>query len=866
MLLPSPPAASDPHTYSFHLKPGWLLRLSVEQRGTDVVARVLAPDGRELFRVDSPTGGEGTEEVWIVAEIPGVYRVQVGPQGRHRARVVARRPATEEERINAAGERAFHLAFQKERGAPRAWLERRYLAAACAWATLGRKGREADAWFRLGQIRAEAGDWAGALEAQRRARNLYQAAGAHGMEGLALDRIADAWQGLGELDKARQVLHESLRRWQGLKDTWNVAATSYRLCQVAHLAGRAWDALECYEQVRREWRRLGYPVEEGTVRVDMGTLYASLGDLERALESYREALALLPERCPTRGAALTQLGNTLLRAGLSRRALLQYEKALASGGQASALSGMALAWQRLGRPDLALPLFERALSQFHQPSEKATVWSNIGHLHLSQGRMQAAAAAFKKALSFKDRASRAEALSGLARVARRQGDWTAARSQIEEALGIVESLRADMDSSPDRDHFFLLDLLKATYLASKRDDYDFLIDLLMERGQDLQALEVHERALARSLADRLGSAPMPPIESLLDEETALLEYSLGEERSYLWWITRTGRASFELPGRRDLEPVIRSHHRLISRRQTTRFQIDHSSRKIFRLLLEPVASRLSHRRLVIVAPDLLQYVPFETLLLDRHEVLRSPSATVLARLKEPEDRSHRGLALVGNPVFSRFDRRLPSYMRAPERAGEPRRLPYLDREIRSILTKAGSGRVLEATGFNAVREVVTGGTLSGFSILHFTGHGRPDGLLLTRFDPRGRLRPGWLTAEDIRKLHLEADLVVLSACQTALGREVRGEGLVGLSHSFLAAGASSVLGSLWSVDDQATAALMDRFYRELLVHGRPPAEALRLAQLSMKREKRWRSPYYWGGFVLQGDGTQQCPLQRVSIK
>ena len=856
--------SSDPHTYSFNLKPGWLLHLSLEQQRIDIVARVLAPNGRELFRVDSPNGDAGTEEVWLLADTEGVHHVKVEPlgtgSGKYQARVVARRPATEEDRVNAAGEKAFHLAFQRERDAPRSWLESRYLEAACAWALLGRRGREGDAWFRLGQVRAEAGDWAGALEAQRRARALYKAADAREYELLVLDRIADAWQGLGELEKARDVLREALARWKVLREPWNVAATSYRLCQLAYLAGRAWEAMDCYGRVQEEWRKLGYRSEQGMVRVDLGTLYASLGDLERALESYREALALLPQGSPTRGAALTQIGNAFLRAGLPQRALPHFRKALASGGQAAALSGMALAWQRLGKPDHALLLFKRSLALFRQPSENATVWCNIGHLHLSLGEPGYAVAAFESALSLRDRTSRAEALSGLARAARMQGDWSAARRHIEEALGIIESLRSDVGAPRVSGHRVLLDLLKATYLASKRDDYDFLIDLLMERhrlepdrGFDLQALEVHERALARSLADDLGPAPAPPLEALLDEDTALLEYSLGEERSHLWWISRVGRASFELPGRRELEPIIRRHHRLISSRRTGRHAIRHSSREIVRRLLEPVASRLSHRRLVIVAPDLLQYVPFETLLIDSHEVVRIPSVTVLARMRIRGDRPGQGLALVGNGVFNPEDARLPSHSKARKGGNGPRHLPFVDDELRSILGKARNGRVLKATGFDATREVVTGGALAGFSILHFNGHGRPDGLLLTRFDRRGRPRPGWLTAEQVRDLEFDADLVVLSACQTALGREVRGEGLVGLSHSFLAAGASSVLASLWSVDDQATAALMDRFYRELLVHGRPPAEALRLAQLSLRSEPRWRSPYYWGGFVLQGD-------------
>jgi CHAT domain-containing protein len=118
--------------------------------------------------------------------------------------------------------------------------------------------------------------------------------------------------------------------------------------------------------------------------------------------------------------------------------------------------------------------------------------------------------------------------------------------------------------------------------------------------------------------------------------------------------------------------------------------------------------------------------------------------------------------------------------------------------------------------------------------------------------PDGSLQEGFLHLRDIYGLRLDADLVVLSGCRTALGRELRGEGLVGLTRGFLYAGAPRVVASLWKVEDRATSELMARFYRALWQEGLPPAAALRSAQLSLRRERRWRDPYFWAGFVLQG--------------
>jgi CHAT domain-containing protein len=132
-------------------------------------------------------------------------------------------------------------------------------------------------------------------------------------------------------------------------------------------------------------------------------------------------------------------------------------------------------------------------------------------------------------------------------------------------------------------------------------------------------------------------------------------------------------------------------------------------------------------------------------------------------------------------------------------------------------------------------------------------HPEQSGIVLSGVDAQGRPRDGLLRTPEIYRLHLPAELVVLSACRTALGPEIRGEGLVGLPHGFLTAGARSVLVSLWEVEDRATAELMRRFYRGLLREQLPPAAALRAAQTALRREPGWDSPYFWAGFVLQGD-------------
>jgi CHAT domain-containing protein len=195
-----------------------------------------------------------------------------------------------------------------------------------------------------------------------------------------------------------------------------------------------------------------------------------------------------------------------------------------------------------------------------------------------------------------------------------------------------------------------------------------------------------------------------------------------------------------------------------------------------------------------------------------------------------------------------------------ERGGEMPRLLSTRLEAKRILELVPSGEKLEALGFDASRALVTSGELSAYEVVHFATHGILDvelpelsGIVLSLFDAEGQRQNGFLRLHDIYELDLPVRLVVLSACSTGLGKDVRGEGLVGLVGGFLSTGAQGVIASYWQVDDEATGELMSRFYRQFFERGLQPSKALRLAQTSMWSEKRWFSPRFWGAFELQGD-------------
>ncbi|HSK80218.1 MAG TPA: CHAT domain-containing tetratricopeptide repeat protein, partial [Thermoanaerobaculia bacterium] len=401
---------------------------------------------------------------------------------------------------------------------------------------------------------------------------------------------------------------------------------------------------------------------------------------------------------------------------------------------------------------------------------------------------------------------------------------------------------------------------------------------------------------------------------VLDGQAILLEYSLGRERSYVWAVTPDSIQGFELPGRVRIEEAVSTYYGMLTarnqhlpsesvpvyRRRVTEAdaQVRKAAEELSKLILAPVEGLLGNGPVLVVADGALQYVPFAALplpssgipLIRRQEVVSLPSASALAVLRQEareRGRAPRMLAVLADPVFREDDDRLPRQRagRAPQvpaappfmprrdfslslaqgrqTEASPMRLPRLfssENEAKAITALVPADQRFVALGFAASRETATSGRLGQYRMVHFATHGllRSDhpelsSLVLSLYDEQGRPRDGFLRLSDIYNLELKADLVVLSACQTALGKEIRGEGLVGLTRGFMYAGAERVLASLWSVEDRATAELMKRFYHALLVEKLRPAAALRQAQLDMAGSARWSSPYYWAGFSLQGE-------------
>lgn len=383
-------------------------------------------------------------------------------------------------------------------------------------------------------------------------------------------------------------------------------------------------------------------------------------------------------------------------------------------------------------------------------------------------------------------------------------------------------------------------------------------------------------------------------ETILDAQTTLLEFSLGSEKSYVWAVTRDSIKSFELPPQASIEEAARKVYNLLAHQPVvqTHKELADASETLSAMILSPVAAELNKSRLIVVADGVLNYIPFQILpspsannepLVARHEIINVPSASILGEIHQLAARRQRAprlLAAFGDPVFasdhakrqdsdgpqvassSEEDARLKSAQRDVNPNGEESRLFYAKRELNNIRDAAG-GDASIASEYDATRERFLSTDLTQYTLLHFATHGylnpqRPEssGFLLSTVDRDGKRLDGFVGLGEIYDLRAPVALVVLSACQTALGKDVRGEGLVGITRGFMYAGASSVVASLWKVDDEATSELMRHFYSNLLQKRMPAAAALREAQNTIRQQPEWSAPYFWAAFTIQGDYRQ----------
>jgi CHAT domain-containing protein/uncharacterized protein HemY len=792
------------------------------------------------------------------------------------------------------------------------------------WRAVEDRRGEALSQTALGAINSFTGERQLALNAYEQALRIFRAYGDQQGESVALNSIAQVYEDLSELQTAldHYKLALDLNRRSGNRDS--EAVIQYYVGRVYRLMGENEQALSYYNQSLRLCRLLGKRRIAAYVFNDIGIIYNSLGQRQIALDRYKEVLDFYREAGDRRGQATTlkTIGDIHYSTGERERAAACYAEALSysraawdRNGETEALYSIARAERDDGKPDQALnhitesiEIIEAMRSQVVSPQLRASYFASI-HKH------------YEFLIALLMHLHQLRPAGGYAAAALQASENARARSLVETLLEAEAGVRLDVDPVMlEREHSLQRDLnAKALYLMRLRNSEQTEAAAEQVEKEVRQLTNEYEKVqtLIRSQSPRYASLmqPRPPSleeiqAELRGDNTILLEYAMGDDKSYVWAVTSESFSGYQLPGRARIEELTREVYRLLTARPGDDIATAEArpespatywskAAELSQILFGQVAQQLSGKRLLIVADGALQYLPFEALpgpetppdskagpgaandaipLAIKHEVVYLPSAATLIALRREAARpktASKSVFVLADPVFDKGDARVKMAVArsdAAEGSTGPSvtiksvsgpyfpRLPSTRREAEVIVSLLPEDTRAVATDFAANREMALSAELGRYRIVHIATHSivnssHPElsGIVLSMVNEQGQPEDGFLQLHDIYSLKLNAELVVLSACNTGLGKDVRGEGLVGLTRGFMYAGTSSVMASLWKVDDSASAELMTHFYKAMFEDDLPPAAALRSAKEAMWKQKHWRSPYYWSAFVLQGE-------------
>jgi CHAT domain-containing protein len=775
----------------------------------------------------------------------------------------------------------------------------------------------------IGTTYSNLGDYQKAMDAYTGAFKIAHELEIPQDQAVDLNNIAWIYSTTGDYESALKYYHSSAEISRSAKDNSRLATTLTNLGATYADLRQYEKALEIYQESLALHRSGNRPTGEANTLNNMAYAYGKLGDREKALDYYLQSLQILRKQQDRLllAQSLRNLGAIYRLKGDRQKAREYLDESLRVSrdnmdrrGEAETVAQMARLYldegdfaQAIKYSDDALAKFEFIRSTLTNPKLRA--WFSQAGRRPRETKLQTLVELHRRQPS-----------AGYDAAALAQAESARARSLLEQLGESQTAIREGVDPA----------LLDREAALRKEIAVKARLQLLLAGKQtEQQAAELvkeidgftHEydqlQSAIREKSPAYASLTMPVALSLaeiqqkvLDQETLLLEYSLGEDKSFLFAVTPQSSAIYELPKRETIEAAARNVYDLLT--ASSRFiagetpqqktaRVNRAQREypaaasaLSHMLLDPVAEQLGARRLLVVGEGALQYIPFTALpdpqikvagksqpLIVGHEVVTAPSASVLALIREDASRrqpAEKLVAVLADPVFDQVDARIAQHEKPPAAAPLPasagealrsgaesglqkfERLRFSRREAEQIAQLAHDSSKFTALDFAASRATATSPDLGQYRIVHFATHGiinnqHPElsGLVLSLVNEKGEPVDGFLRLNDVYNLKLRADLVVLSACQTALGKDMAGEGLIGLTRGFVYAGSPRVVASLWQVDDRVSAELMQKFYEAMLVRKERPAAALRSAQRAIAATRGLESPFYWAAFTIQGE-------------
>lgn len=668
-------------------------------------------------------------------------------------------------------------------------------------------------------------------------------------------RIGTIQYFMKDYDGALATLQQVLAEAESLQAPVVQAMAHEFLGRVLHAMNDSAAALQHFETANTLYSRANNPMEVARIGALIGQVYETTGKLPQAKQSYEQALQTF-DKLSDRGnqsATLFALGRLEMKTG-------DYQNAETHLRQSIDVT------ENLRRMSSSRDLTAAFSATVHDRYEQYI--QCLMRNHRDPQMLSQVVKAFETSES-----ARARSLAELLRVSNTNLSANMDPELAKQESSLRQSLRIKEDER--------VSLLKTKYEKQDLEKLDAELEQLNAQYTNVLAT-INSRYPAFEQITQPRSWDLRRIqeEVIGDDDTVLLEFLLGSDKSYAWAVTRRSITSYELPPANTITEAVKKVYESVKgpAKPETKNSMDQAAQDLAVKILWPLADQLNKKRVIVAADGALNYIPFQLLpasashpepLVAEHELINVPSASILGDLrKEAARRGVRAkvLAALGDPKFPQNDQQQTAAARnieinvdAPDLSAISD-LFYAAREIANLLDVVSKGQAFAATKYDATRDQLLSMDLTQFAVLHLATHGLLDpkhpersGLLLSTVDREGKKLNGFIGLQDVYSLRAPVDLVVLSACQTGLGEDIRGEGLIGLTRGFMYAGATSVVASLWQVEDEATAELMKLFYTEMLKNGKTPAEALRSAQNSIRQRPEWSAPHYWAGFTLQGE-------------
>lgn len=783
----------------------------------------------------------------------------------------------------------------------------------------------------LGVIHDTWGEPTEALTEYYRARQLFQQSKNRREEAKVLDNIGMVFAGIGEPSTGLEHFYQALKIRETESENAGEEITRSNIGYAQMLLHNHADALKHLARAQQLSRSSRNQRFEAYTLMRIGAVHRAGNEKEKAIAAYKDALEIQKIIEDRRGQAITldkiaELYSLMDQPG---QAINNYQQAISlwsyvgdQQGEALSLYGIAQVQRKLGKLPDARDKIVEAIEKVESLRTRMT--SHRLRMSYLESRRDFYELEIDVRMSlYNQTKSRTDLELAL---------FASERAHARNLLDVLTESHTDIRQGVDPE-LLALERTQRALLGEKLSQYQDLLSkkhTAAQRSAAQNEIQTISRSFDQTQAEirkrspRYAALTQPQplrpaqIQQLLDARTVLLEYTIGEERSYLWAVTRSTIKAYPLPGRAEIEKAINSFRESITAwepKQTstnaerlerlTKLRADYEkyqqrARDLSNMVLKPAASLITNKRLVIVADGMLHYISFAALpvptatrrssaapvpLVTKHEIVYQPSASVLALIREmPHPVTEKTVAVFADPVFEKRDKRVlsaasessagpipPAYStelrRALRDAGDIggvdgplllERLEYARGEADAIVATVPFDKYMKAVDFEASRTNFLSQNLKQYAVVHIATHAiingqNPElsGVVFSLVDKRGNAEDGFLRLNDIYNLNLPIEMVVLSACSTGVGKPVKGEGLIGLTRGFIHAGAARVVASLWKVDDEATAELMRRFYHYKLKEKMPAAAALRRAQLDQMAVRP--DPYYWAGFVLQGE-------------